>query len=249
MISPRVAISSKQEPLLGIGPLPQFGSPQSQPQGDTTPDPVRDYFLKHSPEHVGPSERFAFTDDELRGWVKHFGIPFETLRNNYRRGQEEMVERGIKIYGVRAVPKDCVLFMSHSPSPQLKPRLGKDTYWTKAIPRTDFGVRIWDSGMTETGRIFFMDFWNSEGSLDLPTGWSLWSAPDHPRTDFLKQIVSLEIPSGIPRHQIKNGAEQFTIPQGTNVILRDADGVVRLDFRVDVGINSEFKCYGPDHST
>ncbi|TFY67195.1 hypothetical protein EVG20_g4026 [Dentipellis fragilis] len=191
--------------------------PQPQPQPQSVPNIDANWRPRNALEALlapmlgsGPDGVHIFTDDQLDAHLGVTGKPAD-VRARARQRVDEAANAAIEeangvlsIWGFKPGANDKVHVIP--------------------IPNSELFVRLWDGGLADDG-LFLLDFaergpdgtlkaTNSRGRFKLypqsRPGIPNWPGP----------LISLEEAFGYKEHEIKEGAEKFSVPEASACILQ-----------------------------
>lgn len=106
----------------------------------------------------------------------------------------------------------------------MKPHPGDDDVHIRAIPQSDYSIRMWGTNM-EKNREYCFDFVETATGkpVNSPFEYELWAIPNQ-RTPWIPcqsaRLCSLERSFGTKQEDIKPGGEKFVLLEGTPCFLK-----------------------------
>lgn len=106
----------------------------------------------------------------------------------------------------------------------MKPHPGDDDVHIRAIPQSDYSIRMWGTNM-EKNREYCFDFVETAtgNPVNSPFEYELWAVPNQ-RTPWIPcqsaRLCSLERSFGTRQEDIKPGGEKFVLLEGTPCFLK-----------------------------
>ncbi|XP_006459309.1 hypothetical protein AGABI2DRAFT_191307 [Agaricus bisporus var. bisporus H97] len=163
-----------------------------------------------SPSLTSNEKFYAYSDDEMRAQYHNLGLTDKEIKDG--RARAEVIKQATEILD------------SPGTAVGLKPRPGDDDVHIRAIPNSDYSIRMWGTNM-ETNREYCFDFVETAtgNPVNSPFEYQLWAVPNK-RTPWLPcpsaQLHSLAYNFGYEQKDIPPGVEVFVLLEGTPCVLK-----------------------------